>query len=805
MESADREKILEEIKTLRERISALESMLELENDERQITIDDLEEQMYKKEKELEQAIMKEVEKFNSDAQKIEKNLQIVKASLTLSVDVEKINVTEALNGLTAEIKELNDESNKLSLEIESFTAEIKSQSLQYSAKEIKRKVKEFKIRLRDLKRLQVEKYNLRVDLFNKIVEMYKNEFANDSEIMKMLDELGLLSKCDANVNDWRQNTYSSQINYNALIDFNSKLSLIEVKLNERRIENGVIGIAANLDVANDKLLDIDVVMNTSEFSDEFILEVDKKLNEVSDLFLLIGNDLEKLKKQMPSEKYSEYSLRYNDLMQTYLSLQKATKEIQKSSINGKTTGDSLFKAIDVFGTRVMDFNFSVVSLNNLVVQDSMNVFEGQMVKFDEIYKSLMGEIEEKYKNKLIDENQYKSMLARMKTIEEKLTDTRLKLDNSNMYMMPESLLFTFLNGKIDGVEAAMDQLEKTLEGLEKPIKDRKIRREIDSRFKRLEAEIKSLERQLEDYRDSEPEKYHKTKEKLNISKKRLVDLGKKYRRKCPLLVRTVKSAKNFFKKYKKQLLILAGLIAFIMASYSVIIPAIMHGNIMLAGLSPALRGPITVINNLLGGIIGATKNPIGIWSLANGVQINPLSASSSLLKGLAISGLGTTALLAPVIVMVKKLIEKMKTAEFKQKLVVVKNKTAGAKDRVVEETKASFEKINKIVKPDEFKKNLDVAKNIVVKTKDKLVEGTKTKFEEINEKNENRRVNAKTKKQIKNSIKKVLSDYSHSGLTADEYCKQNNLDEFWLYLLKSYDEEAKKNKEDLNQSKGGRR
>ena len=73
---------------------------------------------------------------------------------------------------------------------------------------------------------------------------------------------------------------------------------------------------------------------------------------------------------------------------------------------------------------------------------------------------------------------------------------------------------------------------------------------------------KIFENLLEDNKDKDEQAYKSTKERLRDAKKKLETLGKQYRRKCPLQVRAVKSAKNFFKKYKKILLIIAGLAAF---------------------------------------------------------------------------------------------------------------------------------------------------------------------------------------------------------------------------------------------------
>ena len=763
MSNEEKNDILEEIKRLKARIAELEGMLESEDDERQLRIEELEEEIDKKEKELEDALTREVEKVNKDALKIEKNLQMVKATLTLSTEVSEIEVTEELKGLTEEIKEFEEEANKISSELSSFLAEVNSENLQYSAKEIKKKVKEFKTRLRDLKRLQIEKYNLRVEISVKMLESYRVEFSQDEEMMALINEFGSLSKVDVLVNDWRQNSYLSQLNYRALIEFSAKLKIVEIKANEKRVKRSLDELDAKFSAANDRILDLEVLL-TEEFSVKLVETADNKLEELSDLLMSIGIDIEKNKEYIEAGKYNEYNVKYNDFMQSYLFLQKKIRGMAKQMPQPVVDNtDDLSKTIDNFALEVDKFNFRISALFGNVYLTTTTIFENELSDLDNKYGDIKQDIEKKYKNNLIDANQYESMSKRMVAIEEQLTYARLKLNDPKMYIMSESLVFIFLNGKIDGVEKTMELLEQTIDKMEKPIKDRKTRKEIDAIFKKLEKEIKSLEKQLEENRETDPVQYKATKERLNNNKKRLEALGKKYRRKCPLLVRAVKSAKHFFKKYKKVILLVAGLVAFGMVSHSVIIPAIMHGNIMLGGLSPVLRGPINAINNLLGGLIGATRSPIGIWSLANGVEINPLAASSSLLKGLAISGVGTAALVAPVVVMVKKLISKMNAAELKQKL-------AAAKDKVAETT-------------------------------NKVVTGTREKISEVKDDIKDKRANTQARKDIRNTVREVLKAYEASDLTAEEYCQQNNLDEFWLYFLKSYDSKVENNKE----RKGGRK
>jgi len=380
-------------------------------------------------------------------------------------------------------------------------------------------------------------------------------------------------------------------------------------------------------------------------------------------------------------------------MKSYMSLQKRMRELEKNVNPEEITDYNYFSSkLTIIETKVLDYEFLVSSLYGSVLSTSILVFEGRNTDINDQVSNFKIKLEEAYEKKLLDENQYINLNKRLNDAVGSLDNIKSKIKDPKMYSLEKSSdIYDFLNGTIEGIEQTLEKLEKHLELLEKPIKDKKIRKDIDAIFKKMESEIKMLEKQLEMYKDTDEEKYNATKERLDNLKKRMSGLGKNYRRKCPLLVRSVKSAKHFFKKYKKQLLIIAGLVAFAMIAHSVIIPAIMHGNIMTACYSPALRGPIKTINNLLGGLIGATKDAKGFWFLANGVSLNTYAATSSLLKGLAISGVGSAALVAPVIVAVKKLIEKINMAELKQKLME-------GKERVVESAKKKMPELSEKVK-----------------------------------------------------------------------------------------------------------
>ena len=57
---------------------------------------------------------------------------------------------------------------------------------------------------------------------------------------------------------------------------------------------------------------------------------------------------------------------------------------------------------------------------------------------------------------------------------------------------------------------------------------------------------------------------------------------------------------------------------------------------------------------------------------------------------------------------------------------------------------------------------------------------------------------------MKASIKTLINDYVKSGLTEEEYCKDNNINGVMAELLMSYEAEMLKNRENFDRKKGGK-
>ena len=183
-------------------------------------------------------------------------------------------------------------------------------------------------------------------------------------------------------------------------------------------------------------------------------------------------------------------------------------------------------------------------------------------------------------------------------------------------------------------------------------------------------------------------------------------------KKNPLLVKSIKDGKELYKKHKKLFLIGIGLstIALIHATVGpIIIPAIMRGNIMIMSkLDPANKTALIAINKFLAKTINATEvtksiqlasgefEEIKLWYLANGTMLNPTSAASSLLKGIAMSSIGSAIIASPVVIVliksIRKLIEKMKSYDKKHGIDEINNKDEVTNNKKTQDIQELFDK-----------------------------------------------------------------------------------------------------------------
>lgn len=150
------------------------------------------------------------------------------------------------------------------------------------------------------------------------------------------------------------------------------------------------------------------------------------------------------------------------------------------------------------------------------------------------------------------------------------------------------------------------------------------------------TDVHSPTSQLES--DEEKDRFIELREELMP----LLEKQKKKEERKGKRVAFVKSAKEFYKKHKKAILLVAGLVLSAVALQA-LLPSIMYFNsvlwnqAILAGASETVGLPVVLhdINSIIGAKIGATfVEGSGIWTLANGSLLNAGAAQAGLLASL---------------------------------------------------------------------------------------------------------------------------------------------------------------------------
>ena len=640
-------------------------------------------------------IEKKISDFRKKVVRLEERFSEIRAGFVVEIDAE-INIEVVIRELNEELLALIAEAKELIAEIDEFkkyVSEYDSVDFTMNYHEINKKLKNLQVKFKEIKQKQIDLYNARVQYINKMIVQFQsmNREELSEEIIAIIDSLVIIETC-SNITAWTDTKYLTVLNYNLLI---------QMEINIVKIENNLTPLYIDLDSEiewiENTLDHIDQNYADSKTPDELDREWRSQLLDVCARITEFDVKLNNSKKFIYAKKFEEYQDRINDAMAYAAEI---NEKMKKLGYEGSKPGDddkvepiveseneyqNLKKKLEELNKEVVNFVDLVESLFGKITIDAVEVLNQRLSVFENRLSEIETEIEEKYQEGKLDKNQYEELMKKVSEIRELLEDTKVKLRDPEIAKDVD--IFAFLNGEIDGLEAAVDHLAAYVDGLEKPIKDRNTRKTIEREMAKLEKEYKTISDMLEKHKDDDPEKYAAARARLDAINEKMEKIGKNYRKKCPFLIRVVKSAKDFYKKHKKLCLVIAGLaaIALIHATVGpVLIPAIMHGNIMVANQAPALRGFAKFVNNILGGMIGATKDAAGIWSLANGAMINPSVASTSLLKGLAISSVGSALLLTPVIagavVGVKKLISKMKEKGLKERYSEFKDKMSEKKE-----------------------------------------------------------------------------------------------------------------------------
>ena len=720
---------------------------------------------------------KMIKKFNEDVEVTEKHLYEAKASLVLG-EIEDLSTLDVINGLDSEVKALGSKCDELVAAMDEFKLNYKEITLSTDYKEVTKKLTKIRRMLGDVKRTQVRQYNIKVDATNLAIEELRK--LNDFNINEILSQLPELNHYDKKISwDTSVSSYMDVVDYNKLVEVNRKILEIKnnfVKHDEVVNQNTtndnndnlfVEQLESDIKLIEDDIrrLDVDVDFN---MSDDNIPGLRDNINIQSDNLNTFFAKLEKYKEELSQDKYNEFIERYNncckDLMDLNNKLNCPKEDFSEIGKNNKIYNDLMYRAKSIAGS--LD-NLDLL-VQSLFGKTGLNVKEKYLELLHGHYEadleSLEKLVEEKYnfEPKEIDINQYDNLKKEISKLKELIDNIDGKLREPGM--VNDASVNSVLSEELESLNKEISDLRTEIKVIDGKFKhdDRK---KYNLKVKQLENRLSKVGNFVKEEKDNSlMDKYNEVKDNFN-------GLIKDYSKKCPLGIINRRSAKNFYKKHKKIILISAGLASLVLVSSPVLIPAIMHGNIMLGFCNPALRGFVKFSNNILGSLIRATKEVTQagtIWRLANGTILNPTAAATSLLKGVALSGTGHLALASPLLVPVtyslvtgiKKLTEKMKTKGLKQKLMEEKDK---------------------------FKEKMLAEKDKVVK---------KVKNKSSSDKSKVRRAD----KDALAEMTLMLAQFRKSGMSLEEFADEYGLDEKEVIIIKGLDNLSKEYRE-LNEEK----
>ena len=737
-------------------------------------------------------VEEKIKEFGEHSEKMKEEINKVKAELVLGDENQNFELTDAVKGLDSEFAELVAESDALIGEIDAFVNETGSADFSMTPAQIKNKVGGLGKRIRDLKQNLVHIFDARVALTNAKIAELKSRTDLTPEIAELINGLTELQLCGVTVQSWKHHSFLKDIDFNKLMEVNKLIADIEGKKIEPNPQPVPGPITPDVEPSNEiqhPMIKLDALIEKIELE---ILKLDSevvpglssadladKMQRLDDIETLINNFklcLEHNKDSMPDEEYDKYVERIEDaiadvaeLYSKLHAMDRGTgpeddkdKDIDYKELSSKA--DKLSSDIDKLYDDVEVFK-------GLVVEGAISVFEMRLTGFEQELADLKKDIEDRKTAEKLDDNQYNNLINKVNAIEQKLKETKAKINDPGMVKGSDA--FEVLTERVGKLKADVERLGSQVEELKGPIRDKITRNNIEASITEIDEKIKFLEDSLEVYKGKDVNKYNELKKELDDIKDKFDKTQEKYRKKCPRGVRAIKSAKKLYKKHPKLCLLAAGLAATALVHATVgpvLIPAIMHGNVLLMNAIPPLRPFFRFTNNILGRMINASiqtivkgsAKPVAAWVLANGNIISPACTANALLKGIAISGISSTLMVAPLVVMIKELVEKMKKVDLKQKL-------------------------NDTVK---------VGKESILKGKDKIVGVTKDSKDRV----------ITAFKKDKKSIDELVKDFGVSGKTPEEFVAENGLNKneqlkFYQALVLS----IQKQNENQNEIPGRRR
>ncbi len=438
------------------------------------------------------------------------------------------------------------------------------------------------------------------------------------------------------------------------------------------------------------------------------------------------DELEKLQNKFSHKSQIEAELSYIetelDSLEENLQSTRIENEEKISIVNELSNLYALLGALDVKVSN--DQNMSLDEINLLM--NRIHELNNRIMKLDEIVNQKMIVSDDKVNGEYVElysmlsnlegyVSGYVSGVLLSKKEEEDISDCQLVSINGKLDEIEKKIEEAFKNKKIDNNQYA--NLRYKLNSIMKMVPGNKllIEESLEGKNKdELEEVQNNAEKQVQMLGKKHGEEKTKLKDKIKDVKNKIKD----FMNSRPMAIKSVKDGRETYTKTEKVIIVVGGLAMMALMFNTVgriLIPAIMVGNLIMSPEHPVLKE----IDNILGRMIGAKKKEDGTWVLANGLELNSTSATVSLLKSLAVSK--KTSIVGNMIRKIKEVTSKISV---KDKLSKAKEGLGKVRENF--DDKNIDEKIAKLYR--KFKGNLDVT-NIEEFCKiENLTEEEKTKF-----------------------------------------------------------------------------
>ena len=515
--------------------------------------------------------------------------------------------------------------------------------------------------LKGLKQLQVANYHGKIELINQKIAKLKSyrDIGIEESASILIDSLKYLDKIEFEVTDWKYNKHKN-INYKEIDELINTIDMIEEQLNINKTSEYIEKIEGLKDNLSKKVDEVNELINDSMSPNDIVI-ANQKLRDIANLIYNFGTELYQYKDKISDTKHKEYIQFSRKIRNKYYFVNNKliTNKVYKNIKDELTSQlNEISQRLNVF-LRYVDIHYGNAN------KDIVDFDRTELFLLEKDFKYIDSKIELR-KEQLIG-SQYKSLKNISNTIESRISEAKEKIYDENMIRKTE-LYSQF----IEEIETAIQELEDYFNELNGPINISN-NKEISNKINYIKDKIENFDSILKNNRNHDSKEYDTTTRSILGFKERISKISSDYESKKPLRVKMIKSGEKIYKEHSKLILTSAGIITItLILRKFLLIPAIMHGNIMIGSISPTLQSTTNFFNKILGSMVGASMDLNGVWHLANGLAINSTVATTSLLKSLVagMSGLAT-ATVPMLILSVKELVKEMK---IKEHIMNLKNK-----------------------------------------------------------------------------------------------------------------------------------